>query len=155
MIVLDGTTRADINAEGQKTYPNECCGFLFEETESGAEGLEVEGRKVIKKILSAWNSQAGEEQYHRFEIKPQQMMMAEKTAIELKLDLLGFYHSHPDHPSAPSEYDRVNALPFYSYIIVSVNKGKSDLMTSWELDGETRMFNREEIKDIEEEERGN
>jgi len=61
------------------------------------------------------------------------------------LDVIGFYHSHPDHPSAPSDYDKDHALPFYSYVIISVKQGKADELTSWELTPDRAKFVAEKI----------
>ncbi|MCL2267264.1 MAG: M67 family metallopeptidase, partial [Treponema sp.] len=90
-------------------------------------------------------------QYHRFLITPEEMLKAEKTARIRKQDVIGFYHSHPDHPAVPSDYDKEHALPFYSYIIVSVNKDKdrqlpvSEELTSWELTADRKKFESENI----------
>jgi proteasome lid subunit RPN8/RPN11 len=72
-------------------------------------------------------------------------MRAELEAREQKKDILGFYHSHPDHPSRPSEFDRENALPFYSYIITAVEQGRAAAISSWELTADRREFKQEEI----------
>jgi proteasome lid subunit RPN8/RPN11 len=73
-------------------------------------------------------------------------MKAELEARKRKLEVLGFYHSHPDHPARPSDYDREFALPFYSYIITAVDKGKAGDFTSWELTTNREQFLPEEIK---------
>ena len=70
---------------------------------------------------------------------------AEKRATELKVDLLGFYHSHPDHPARPSQYDLDHAWPFFSYIIVSVRSGKPEAMTSWRLREDRSAFDPERL----------
>jgi proteasome lid subunit RPN8/RPN11 len=68
------------------------------------------------------------------------MMNAEKSARAKKLDVIGFYHSHPDHPAVPSDYDKDHALPFYSYVIVSVEQGRAQGVTSWELSANRAAF---------------
>jgi len=73
------------------------------------------------------------------------MMQAEQTARKRKQDVIGFYHSHPDHPAMPSDYDKEHALSFYSYVIVSVMQGKSRELTSWELTADRKNFESENI----------
>lgn len=115
-----------INGEAEKSYPNECCGFIF-----GSMNAE---EKYAKQIVASQNSSNKSEQYHRFEINPEEMMKAERFARQNNLDIIGFYHSHPDCQAVPSEYDRAHALPIYSYIIVSVIQGKAEEALSWDLD---------------------
>lgn len=126
MIVLTEEQKKAIDAHGEATYPNECCGIMLGD-------VLADGTKVLKELLPVDNSREDEEQYHRFEIKAEDLLKAEKVAASRQLDVIGFYHSHPDHPSKPSEYDRSHAFLFYSYIIVAVEKGKAAAFTSWEL----------------------
>ena len=85
------------------------------------------------------------EQFHRFSISPRQLMAAEKEAADTGQLVLGFYHSHPDAPARPSEYDRERAWPFYSYVIVSIANRQPVDMTSWLLDEQTGSFQRQDI----------
>ena len=126
-----------IEAEGSAAYPNECCGIMF--------GRDVGDRRIVECLLPVNNVFESGEQYHRFSISPKQLMDAEKLASDSKQLVLGFYHSHPDHPARPSEYDREHAWPFYSYVIVSIAKGDAVDMTSWLLREETETFSRQEI----------
>ena len=107
MLKLSRQIENEIRQAGADAYPNECCGIMF-------------------------GSEDGE-QYHRFLITAEDMMQAELEARRLGLEIVGFYHSHPDHPAKPSDYDRDHALPFYSYIILRVAEGRPELMTSWRL----------------------
>lgn len=75
---------------------------------------------------------------------PNQYLQAERTAKEYKLELLGFYHSHPDHPAAPSEFDREHALPWFTYVIVSIRQAMARGMTAWELN-EMRRFEEQQL----------
>jgi proteasome lid subunit RPN8/RPN11 len=75
--------------------------------------------------------------------------MAEKEAREKKIDLIGWYHSHPDAPARPSEFDREHAWPWYSYIIVSVQKGEPKDTTSWRLHDDRAAYDSEKIETIE------
>ena len=94
----------------------------------------------LSKQIETEIRQAGADAYpneccgnHRFLITAEEMMQAEFEERRLGLEIVGFYHSHPDHPAKPSDYDRDHALPFYSYIILRVAEGRPELMTSWRL----------------------
>jgi proteasome lid subunit RPN8/RPN11 len=138
MIHIAKTLENDIRREGEKAYPNECCGILLGTAEA-------DGGKTLSRIEPIHNSREENEQYHRFLITPEDLMKAELKARSLKLDVLGFYHSHPDHPAKPSDYDKEHALPFYSYVITQVNKGKAEDFTSWELTEDRDKFILEKI----------
>jgi len=127
-----------IRAEGENAYPNECCGILTGEVDGS-------GVKTVKYTEVIRNAREDGEQYHRFLITPEDMMQAEKNARKRKQDVIGFYHSHPDHPAIPSDYDKEHALPFYSYVIVSVMQGKSRELTGWELTADRKNFESENI----------
>jgi proteasome lid subunit RPN8/RPN11 len=132
-----------IESEGVRAYPNECCGIMFGRDITGDGDFAV--RRVVESLEPVMNEFEAEEQYHRFLITPQTLMRAEKKATEQGLLVLGFYHSHPDVPARPSEYDRQHAWPFYSYVIVSIAKGQPVDMTSWLLDDESNTFKRQDI----------
>jgi proteasome lid subunit RPN8/RPN11 len=138
MLRLNPELEKNIRVDGETAYPNECCGVLIGEVDNV-------GIKIVRSTLTINNASENGEQYHRFLITPEDMMKAEQTARAMKLDVIGFYHSHPDHPSAPSGYDKDHALPFYSYVIVSVDNGKAQVLTSWELADDRSNFTQEEI----------
>jgi len=138
-VFISGGLLDEIKVEGERAYPNECCGVLI-----GA--LDEAGEKSVTGILPILNEFSEGEQYHRFLITPENMLDAEKKARSLKLDVLGFYHSHPDHPAKPSDFDREHALPFYSYMITAVEKGAAKETTSWVLLDDRSAFDLEEIK---------
>jgi proteasome lid subunit RPN8/RPN11 len=138
MMRLSSELERNIRTDGENAYPNECCGVLIGEVDNA-------GVKSVKSTLTIDNAREDGEQYHRFLITPEDMLRAEQTARSMKLDVIGFYHSHPDHPSAPSGYDKDHALPFYSYVIISVDKGKAQVLTSWELTEDRIDFIQEEI----------
>jgi len=140
MLQLSSELDNNIRKAGEATYPNECCGILLGE-------IKDDGTKIAKRTVNIDNSSENEEQYHRFLITPEEMFKAERIARAEKLEIIGFYHSHPDHPSKPSGYDKDHALPFYSYIIVSVDKGKSQILSSWELTDDREDFVQEEIRE--------
>lgn len=122
---------------GESTYPEECCGLIL-----GRLGRECKTVIEIIPTENAWNSQlhdlTGEQivesTRRRYAIAPQVMLQAQKTARDRGLNIIGIYHSHPDHPAIPSECDRLYAWGEYSYIIVSVNNGKAGTVKSWSLD---------------------
>jgi proteasome lid subunit RPN8/RPN11 len=131
-LTLTHPQKQQIEREGVAAYPNECCGILY--------GSERDGQRVISQLEPVANAFDAAEQYHRFSISPQQLMQAERKASDRHEMVLGFYHSHPDHPARPSEYDRQHAWPFYSYVIVAIEKARPAAMTSWLLDDQTEQF---------------
>src|SRR4030095_5762120 len=134
MIVIEPDPLARIEIHAQSIFPDECCGFLY--------GIEkTDGTRWISKILEVNNAQAGDKR-RRFEITGKDYMQAERFATENNLNLLGIYHSHPEHPAIPSEHDRVAAQPFFSYIIISVMQGVIDHIRSWRLN-EASQFEEE------------
>ena len=141
MIRLPAQLQNAIRTEGEKAYPNECCGVLLGAINSG------DDCRTVENIMPIHNAREAEEQYHRFKIEPEDFVRAEKEARRQNNEVLGFYHSHPDHPARPSEYDRNNALPFYSYLIVSVEQKKAAALTSWRLTEDRKLFIEEVIEE--------
>ena len=129
---LNRQVDAVIRAHGADTYPNECCGALI-----GRAG-------VVTETLALPNT-TEEGPRRRFMVRPQDYRAAEKRATEAGAELLGFYHSHPDHPARPSQYDLDHAWPFFSYVIVSVREGVSGDMTSWRLREDRSAFDEEDL----------
>jgi proteasome lid subunit RPN8/RPN11 len=127
-----------IRTHARQTYPNECCGILF--------GTDTDDARLFTESHPVENAFAETQRHHRFTITPVTLLHAEKHAAAKGLAVLGFYHSHPDHPAEPSEYDRTHAWPFYSYIIVSVEKGSSTHLSSWQLHPDTQQFHREDVR---------
>lgn len=128
---------ATIEAHGEETFPNECCGFML--------GTSKGDDKKIVELLRAYNEREDEAKYNRFLITPEAYMRGEKIAREKKLDIMGFYHSHPDAPARPSQYDLDHAWPWLSYVIVSIMDGKADNITSWMLRDDRSAFDDEEL----------
>lgn len=118
-----------------QAFPDECCGFMF-----GTE--DAEGNRVVTKALPVYNS-ATENRKRRFVISPKDYMNAELFAEENNVQLLGIYHSHPNHPAIPSEHDRVAAQPWFSYVIISVTENGIQHTRSWVLN-ETFQFDEEQ-----------
>jgi proteasome lid subunit RPN8/RPN11 len=140
MITLTKGLEDAIRDAGDRTYPNECCGIIL--------GRIADDSRVAEDIIPIENAREAGEQYHRFRIEPEDLMQAELAARKRKLDVLGFYHSHPDHPAKPSDYDKEHALPYYSYIITAVDLGVTWDITSWELKTDRSEFVQEHIKRV-------
>ncbi len=140
-LVLDAEFYNRIAQEGAAAYPNECCGILYgrDARQSGTT------RRIVERLEPVANAFEAGEQFHRFSISPQTLMNAEKSAADQGQLVLGFYHSHPDHPARPSQYDLDHSWPFYSYLIVSVMQGQPDAMTCWVLDDQAKEFRQQEI----------
>jgi proteasome lid subunit RPN8/RPN11 len=167
VISLPADIEAGVRAEGERSYPYECCGLILG-TLGGPEGLSgARGQagpapqapsvpaaappdpesapRLAARLVPASNSREGEARRRRFSIEPRDFLHAEREALASGLEVLGVYHSHPDHPAAPSEHDLSQALPFYSYVIVSVRGGKSRELTSWRLSPDRGSFAEEEV----------
>jgi proteasome lid subunit RPN8/RPN11 len=134
---------AAIRAHGAETYPHECCGALIahsadresrDDADSG-----VRHAMVVTNIVPLPNT-TEEGPRRRFLVRPSDYRLAEKTAAELGGELLGFYHSHPDHPARPSQYDLDHAWPTFAYVIVSVQNGVGREMTVWFLADDRSAF---------------
>ncbi|MDR2342687.1 MAG: M67 family metallopeptidase [Campylobacteraceae bacterium] len=137
MIILNDILIGQINAHAKADYPYECCGIILGEFKNNV--------KSAFKLLPISNARDEENKHNRFLITDGEFAKAQLYAAKNGYEILGFYHSHPDHPSAPSKYDLDHAWPFYSYVIVSVEKGEAKLLTSWELENDRAKFNQETI----------
>ncbi len=135
MLHLSEKIQQEIYSDAQRTFPDECCGFLLGE-EQGEKRLITE----IKVIHNARESN----RKRRFKITSQDYLKAERYAEQNQLALLGVYHSHPNHPSVPSEHDRASAQPYFSYLIIAVKKREFVSLQSWRLN-ENFRFEEEQI----------
>ena len=131
-ISLTSAVDAAIRAHGRETFPHECCGAML-----GKDGVVTEAFRLP--------NTTEEGPRRRFLVRPDDYRNAEKRARETGLELLGFYHSHPDHPARPSQYDLDHAWPFFSYVIVSVMTGEDQLLTSWRLKDDRSAFDEEAV----------
>ncbi|MDR1959795.1 MAG: M67 family metallopeptidase [Planctomycetaceae bacterium] len=138
MIILTQQQIAEINRHAEAEYPNECCGAVLGQLEHG-------GKKTAHRIIPISNRREAEAKHNRFLILPNEFLQCEKTARQAGLEIIGFYHSHPDHPAEPSAYDLDQAWPVYSYVIVAVAEGCAGNMTSWELQNDRTRFREESI----------
>ena len=121
-----------IRDHGRQTYPHECCGAML-----GRAGVVVEACPLP--------NTTEEGPRRRFLVRPQDYRAAERRATERGLELLGFYHSHPDHPARPSQYDLDHAWPVFSYVIVSVRDAVAAELTSWRLREDRAAFDEETV----------
>jgi proteasome lid subunit RPN8/RPN11 len=133
MLVISEELLDQIHAHAEAAYPEEGAGFLI-----GKDGN-------VENILPLHNAREDEARHNRFLITPEDYLKAELTADKLGLSLIGVFHSHPDHPNRPSEYDREWAQPFFSYIITTVNEGKAIGSRSWRLLEDRSKFEEEKI----------
>ena len=131
-IVLSAAVDAAIRAHGRETFPHECCGALL-------------GKDAVVAEAFPLANTTEEGPRRRFLVRPDDYRVAETRAREAGLDLLGFYHSHPDHPARPSQYDLDHAWPFFSYVIVSVMAGEDQALTSWRLRDDRSTFDEEDV----------
>ena len=153
MLKLSAEQIQQILTHAEQTYPYECCGILMGK-------IEGTGDKYLVELIpteNSWNAETSENfevpellknpvmtTEHYFTISPQEMLKAQKEGRDRNLVIIGIYHSHPDHPAIPSEYDRLWAWSEYSYIIVSVQQGKAADVQNWCLD-EHHQFQPEEL----------
>lgn len=136
-LVLSQESGDLIRREGARGFPEEVCGFLF--------GMNDDDTRDVIEAQPIRNQQHSN-RARRFLINPEEFQRAERYAYAQGLELLGFYHSHPDHSAVPSDYDRVHALPFYSYVIVSVTNGKATELRSWQLDPDRKSYREEPVE---------
>ncbi len=131
-----------IRAHGVATYPHECCGALL-----GRDVEDYASRRVYREVhaLHPLVNRRDDSPHNRFSLTSADVREAEKAAQERGLEVVGWYHSHPDHPACPSQYDREHAWPWYSYIIVSIANKVPEDMTSWRLRDDRMEFDPEEI----------
>ena len=121
-----------IRRHGEETYPDECCGAL------------VGGNGSADTIVALPNT-TEEGPRRRFLVRPSDYRLAEQRAGDLGAELLGFYHSHPDHPARPSQFDLDHAWPTFAYVIVSVAAGAAADMTVWWLKDDRTIFEKGEL----------
>ncbi len=140
---IDKNSYAKMLLHAEETFPFECCGFFYGHENANGEREIIEARPVA-------NSKKGD-QRRRFEISAFDYLTAEQYADANALTLLGLYHSHPNHPAKPSIHDLKQAVPYFSYVIISVMEGKSEEVTSWQLD-DNNAFQQESIETLQSEE---
>lgn len=125
-----------IKRQAEAAYPYECCGLLL--------GMELGDTKAVEELLPLENARE-DSPHNRFLIPPGRVKEGNRMARERGMEVLGFYHSHPDAGARPSAYDLEHAWPWYSYIILSVKGGEAAGLTSWRMAGDRSGFVPEEI----------
>ena len=132
---------AQIHASGEATYPEEGAGLLLGKVDG-------ERRRIVS-LLELSNQRESGARHNRYLLTPQDYLRGEQEAARQGLDVLGVYHSHPDHPNRPSEFDREWAMPFLSYVITSVQSGRAVESRSWQLSQDRAQFTEETMMVIE------
>jgi proteasome lid subunit RPN8/RPN11 len=135
MLRLSEGTMAEIRREGERAYPAECCGVLA--------GRSGETKEVLR-FMPVMNRRTDDP--HRYLISPSDLRRAEVEVRNAGLEVLGFYHSHPDHPAVPSAFDAEHAWPWYSYIIVRVDRGRAAEVSSWQLADDRSAMSPESVE---------
>lgn len=145
---LNSDLAEKIRAHGVETYPHECCGALLGREGEPLSVSEQPGQNDTRHALGLFPlvNRRDDSPRNRFSVTSDDVRAAEKFAREQNLDVIGWYHSHPDHPARPSDYDRDHAWPWYSYVIVSVRQGAAQDMTSWRLNDDRQSFSPEAIE---------
>ena len=142
MIKLDARLREEIERHAEREYPRECCGLLVGRITDGGRTREVHATYPVANIFSE-----EAERHHRMAIEPLEYARAERLHAAEGLGVVGNYHSHPDHPAVPSQYDLEHLAPWptMSYVVVSVREGKAAGLRSWVLEADRSRFEEEEI----------
>lgn len=128
-----------IERHAARAYPEECCGVLIGRPASG------DGEGAVERVLSVDNERE-DSRHNRYLIPPETVLRAQREARSLGLDVLGYYHSHPDHPAVPSDFDREHAWPGLSYVIAAVEEGDVVATRSWRLTDDRERFEEETLE---------
>jgi proteasome lid subunit RPN8/RPN11 len=126
-----------IRGHGERAYPAECCGIL-------AGRPDADGVKEVARLVPAVNRRTDDP--HRYLIAPEDLRRLELELRTEGLEVVGYYHSHPDHPAAPSAFDAEHAWPWYSYLIVRVDRGQGAEVASWLLDDDRPIMHSEPLE---------
>lgn len=142
-IILSTALVRQIHEDGERHYPEEGAGLLL--------GRVDQDTRRVTGLIHRANTFEPESRRRRYAIGPKEMLEAEDEAERLGVDIVGVFHSHPDHPPHPSEYDRAWAMPWYSYVITSVSQGTAIESRSWRLSEDRSAFVEEELVEVESE----
>jgi proteasome lid subunit RPN8/RPN11 len=132
---LSGSVVEEIRREGQQAYPGECCGVL---------GGRVSEVKEVFRAVPVVNRRTDDRR--RYLIAPDDLLRITSDLRQSDLEVMGYYHSHPDHPAEPSAFDSEHAWPWYSYIIVRVESGRAAELTSWVLEDDCSAMRQESLE---------
>ena len=128
---------AEIAAHLEAAYPHEGCGILI--------GRSASGCRVVSEILPTGNAREEGARHNRYLIPPEELLQGELRAEELGLAVVGYFHSHPDGPDHPSEFDRENGWPGYSYLITAVASGRATSTRAWQLRRDRSAFDAQRL----------
>jgi proteasome lid subunit RPN8/RPN11 len=147
VIKLGTGLREEIERHAEREYPRECCGLLVGRIEDGGHTRIVHATYPVANIFAEES-----ERHHRMAIEPLDYARAERLYVGEGLGVVGNYHSHPDHPAVPSQFDLEHLAPWptMSYVVVSVREGRAADLRSWELEADRSRFNEEEVSTPEE-----
>jgi proteasome lid subunit RPN8/RPN11 len=134
-VLIPSTLVDEIRRHGEATYPEECCGFLIARDVGPAAD---EPRRIVR--VTPMQNRMEEARSRRFVIPPDELKQFERSLEGTGESLVGFYHSHPDHPAVPSLFDQDHAWPWYTYLVLSVDHGKAGDLGAFELGAEERRF---------------
>lgn len=137
MLRIDRTLYNMMTQHAVEEHPEECCGVLL--------GTRTNGSARVLDLLRISNTVI-ENRTHRFLIGPDDYQRAEEEAARRDAEIVGFYHSHPDHPARPSQFDLDHAFPWWSYVIISVTQGKTERVASWVMKEDRSSFDEEAIE---------
>jgi len=135
-LIIESQHVAAIRTHGEADYPHEACGLL---------GGETEGERTIVRQLVPLPNERTDSARNRYQIDPEAFRRAQSVLDSQGLEIVGVYHSHPDHPAVPSVFDRDHAWPRLSYVIVAVAAGRAGDMKSWRLSDDRAAFSEEPI----------
>ena len=139
MLIVSKTHLHEMQSHGQAAYPFECCGALL-----GSQNIETQERLLTKTVRI--ENESKENKHRRFEIKTDDYKYVEEMAMKEQSTLIGFYHTHPDHPAQPSSTDLEYAWPYFSYVIISLEKGIAKEVNSFALSLDENQFRKEQLR---------
>lgn len=137
-VALTAAQLRAIEAHGESTYPHEGAGFLLGR-------LDGSDRLTVERVLPVTNQREPEAQHNRYELSPLDFLRAEREAAAAGVELVGVFHSHPDHPARPSEFDREHAWPAFAYLITSVQGGRAEVTRAWRLRDDRSAFDEDTL----------
>ncbi len=137
-ITVTAASMATMEDDTRRAFPEECCGMML-----GT--IDDDGLRTVNKIIVVTNTNS-ENRKRRFLIEPKDLLRAEREARQSSLEVIGVYHSHPNHPSMASEFDREHAMPYWSYLILSCIEGRIDNVQSFRLKDDRSAFDEETLQ---------
>lgn len=140
-LILSAADRETIERHLEAGYPDEACGVMIGRELPAATTTRTE---VVRLVLA--DNAREDSRHNRYVIPPEAVLAAEKAARAEGLGVIGYFHSHPDHPARPSEFDREHAWPGLSYLIVSIRGGKAEDVRSWRLSDDRESFHEETVE---------